>query len=87
MLLLFHNCFVEFASWYIYVHLWQVYRSTMARKWYAVYVGHVPGVYDEWPECQAQVFGFSGGSQKGFDSRVEAEASYLRFMAQQGIQN
>ena len=59
----------------------------MARKWYVVYVGHVPGVYDEWTECQAQVSGFSGGSRKGFDSRVEAEASYLRFIAQQGIQN
>ena len=52
-----------------------------------MYVGHVPGVYDEWPECQAQVSGLSGGSQKGFDSRAEAEASYLRFIAQQGIQN
>ena len=40
----------------------------MTRKWYAVYVGHVPGVYDEWLECQI-------------------EASYLRFIAQQGIQN
>ena len=59
----------------------------MARKWYAVYVGHVPGVYDEWPECQAQVCRFPGGSQKGFDGRMEAEASYLRFIAQQGIQN
>ena len=44
-------------------------------------------MYDEWLECQAQVSGFSGGSQKGFDSRAEAEASYLRFIAQQGIQN
>jgi ribonuclease HI len=59
----------------------------MARKWYAVYVGHVPGVYDEWPECQAQVYRFPGRSQKGFDSKVEAEASYLRFIAQQRIQN
>ena len=59
----------------------------MARKWYAVYVGHVPGVYDEWPEYQVQVSSFSGGSQKGFDSRAEAEASYLRFVAQQGIHN
>ena len=58
----------------------------MARKWYAVYVGHVPGVY-EWPECQAQVSCFSGGSQKGFDSRAEAEASYLRFIENQAIQN
>ena len=59
----------------------------MARKWYAVYVGHVPSVYDEWPKCQAQVSGFSGGSQKGFDRRAEAEASYLRFIAKQGVQN
>ena len=59
----------------------------MARKWYAVYVGHVPGVYDEWPECQAQVYRFPGGSQKGFDSRMEAGANYLRFIVQQRIQN
>ena len=59
----------------------------MARKWYAVYVGHVPGVYDELPECQAQVSSFFGGSHKGFGSRAEAEASYLIFIAQQGIQN
>ena len=52
----------------------------MAKKCYAVYIGRVPGVYDEWPECQAQVSWFSGGSHKGFDSRQEAEASYLRFM-------
>jgi len=51
----------------------------MAKKCYAVYIGKVPGVYDEWPECQAQVYGFPGGSQKGFDTRGEAEASYLRF--------
>ena len=37
----------------------------MARKWYAVYVGHVPGVYDEWPECKAQVSGFSAEARKG----------------------
>ena len=52
----------------------------MAKKCYAMYIGRVPGVYDEWPECQAQVSRFSGGSHKGFDSRQEAEASYLRFM-------
>jgi len=41
--------------------------------------GKVPGVYDEWPECQVQVEGVSGASHKGFKSRQEAEASYLRF--------
>jgi viroplasmin and RNaseH domain-containing protein len=51
----------------------------MAKKCYAVYIGKVPGVYDEWPECHAQVHRFPGGSQRGFNTREEAEASYLRF--------
>jgi len=51
----------------------------MAKKCYAVYIGKVPGVYDQWPECQAQVHRFPGGSQRGFNTREEAEASYLRF--------
>ena len=53
----------------------------MIARWqcYAVYKGKVPGVYNEWPECQAQVDGVSGANYKGFKSRQEAEASYLRF--------
>jgi len=46
---------------------------------YVVYKGKVPGVYNEWHECQAQVNGFTGASHKGFKSRQEGEASYLRF--------
>ena len=51
----------------------------MAKKCYAVYVGKVLGVYDEWLGCETQVSEFSGGNQRGFDSRREAEASYLWF--------
>jgi ribonuclease HI len=47
---------------------------------YAVYKGKVLGLYDEWHECEAQVAGFKGACHKGFKSREEAEASYLRFM-------
>ena len=46
---------------------------------YVVYKGKVPGVYNEWHECQAQVNGYMGASHKGFKSRQEGEASYLRF--------
>ena len=52
----------------------------MAKECYVVYEGKVPGVYDEWYECQAQVEGVSGASHKGFKSRQEGEGSYLRFM-------
>ena len=48
-------------------------------QYYVVYKGKVSGVYNEWPEFQAQVNGFSGASHKGFKSRQEVEASYLRF--------
>ena len=46
---------------------------------YVVYKGKVPGVYNEWHECQAQVNGFTGASHKGFKSTQEGEASYLTF--------
>ena len=49
------------------------------KQCYVVYTGKVPGVYDENPECQAQVEQFSGASHKGFKIRQEAEASCLRF--------
>ena len=42
-------------------------------KYYAVKVGKVPGIYTTWPECQAQVSGYSGAIYKGFGSREDAE--------------
>ena len=44
-----------------------------------MYKGKVPGVYNEWQECQVQVSGVSGASHKGFKSKQQGEASYLRF--------
>lgn len=45
----------------------------MPKKYYAVRVGRVPGVYDTWPECQEQVNGYSSAVYKGFKTRKEAE--------------
>lgn len=39
---------------------------------YAVKVGRKPGIYDTWPETQAQVQGYSGAVYKGFPTREEA---------------
>ena len=50
------------------------------QKWYVVYIGRVPGVYTEWSECHAQVNKFRGNDYKGFKSKAEAEASYLKFL-------
>lgn len=45
----------------------------MAKKYYAVQAGRVPGVYISWDDCKAQVIGFPDAKYKGFDNRLEAE--------------
>lgn len=52
----------------------------MAKKFYAVKAGRIPGVYETWAECQKQTGGFSGAVFKSFATRQEAEA----FIAQAG---
>lgn len=50
----------------------------MATKYYAVKNGLVPGIYNSWPECEAQVKGFSGAKYKSFSSMEDA----LEFMGE-----
>ena len=47
---------------------------------YVVYKGKVPGVYDDWEECQIQVHRFSGNSYKGYTTRAEAESRYACYL-------
>ena len=44
----------------------------MAKKFYAVKNGKVPGIYKTWDECKAQVDGFSGAVFKGFETKEDA---------------
>lgn len=47
-----------------------------APKYYVVWHGVTPGVYDSWEECQKQVKGFDGALYKAFATKEEAlEAS------------
>lgn len=43
-------------------------------KFYGVKVGRVPGVYDNWDACKAQVSGFSGAEYKSFSDKSDARA-------------
>ena len=43
------------------------------KKFYAVAIGRVPGIYTEWPTAEDQVKGFAGAKFKGFAMRAEAE--------------
>ncbi|MBD5233325.1 MAG: ribonuclease H [Bacteroidales bacterium] len=45
-------------------------------KYYVVWVGNAPGVYDSWAECQLQINGFPGARYKSYPDRDEAVAAF-----------
>lgn len=46
------------------------------RKFYVVWEGRDPGVYDNWDDCLAQVEGFPGAKYKSFKSQQEAVEAF-----------
>ena len=51
--------------------------KTMAfRKFYVVWAGHSPGIYDSWEECKAQIDGFPGARYKAFNSQTDATLAF-----------
>ena len=48
------------------------------KKFYVVWKGVEPGVYDSWTDCQLQIKGYKGALYKSFDTREEAEKAPLR---------
>lgn len=49
-------------------------RKGKKMGYYAVHSGRKPGVYTSWPQCEAQVRGYSRAVFKKFDTREEASA-------------
>ena len=54
----------------------------MSKKYYAVKVGKVTGVFETWEECEASVKGYPGALYKSFKSEAEAYA-YMGWSGQQ----
>lgn len=48
----------------------------MAKKYYVVWQGKTPGIYDSWPKVQAQTQGQAKAQFMGFESKEEAEKAY-----------
>ena len=48
------------------------------QKYYVVWQGNTPGVYDNWAECQKQVIGVTGAQYKSFDSLAAAQSAFQR---------
>lgn len=47
-----------------------------SKKYYTVWAGHQPGVYDSWSDCQVQIKNFPGAKYKSFKSKAEAEKAF-----------
>ena len=50
----------------------------MKNKFYVVWKGHTPGVYDSWEACKKEVEGFAGALYKGFPDTASAEAAFAK---------
>lgn len=46
------------------------------KKYYVVWQGRQPGIYENWEDCLAQVHKASGARYKAFESKAEAQAAY-----------
>lgn len=49
---------------------------TKKKKYYVVWEGKEPGIYESWREAQAQIKNWPGARYKAFPSRAEAEAAF-----------
>lgn len=51
----------------------------MARKFYVVWEGREPGVYDSWENAEEQIENFPGAKYKGFSSLEEAVRAFRQY--------
>ncbi|MEZ4920381.1 MAG: ribonuclease H family protein [Saprospiraceae bacterium] len=46
------------------------------KKYYVVWEGHVPGVFETWKDAQEQIAGYPSAKYKSFGSRKDAEKAF-----------
>ena len=46
------------------------------KKYYVVWKGHNPGIYEDWSACKQQIVDFSGALFKSYKSKREAEEAF-----------
>lgn len=46
------------------------------KKYYVVWIGNKPGIYNTWEDCQKQINGFEDAKYKSFETIEEAEKAF-----------
>ena len=57
------------------------------KKYYVVWQGHKPGVYENWEDCQLQIKGFPDAKYKSYPTQAEAEAAFQENFAKHIYKN
>ncbi|MCT4665049.1 MAG: ribonuclease H family protein [Flavobacteriales bacterium] len=47
-----------------------------SKKFYVVWEGHTPGIYENWNTCKKQIEGFAEARYKSFKSQAEAQTAF-----------
>jgi ribonuclease HI len=50
--------------------------SKTKKKYYVVWVGHHPGIYESWDDCQREIKAYPNPIFKSFDNLLEASKAY-----------
>lgn len=61
-----------------FLYFWPV-MSSKKKKHYVVFIGHKPGIYATWDECQKQIKHFPGAQYKSFEDGMEAKSALAEF--------
>lgn len=56
----------------------KIFYVAKKQKFYVVWKGAMPGIYNSWEKCQAQINGIAGPQYKSFDTLAEAEYAIKR---------
>jgi ribonuclease HI len=63
--------------------------SKKKKKYYTVWKGHHPGIFESWDDCKAQIKNFEGAQYKSFDTFEAAKkafkGNYFDYISKKGV--
>ena len=62
----------------IYLQIFPIFAPMSKNKFYVVWKGRTPGVYDNWEECKKEIEGVTGALYKGFPDKASADAAFAK---------
>ena len=61
---------------------WKLKMAKKKKKYYTVWKGHHPGVFESWEDCKAQITNFEGAQYKSFEKFDAAKQALIMWVKQ-----